>query len=413
MMMPQDHATGRSHKMSLRDEGKDMRLAYLDCFSGISGDMFVAAFLDAGVDFGELKDLLECLSIGGWKVSVEKTKRGSFAATRFKVSVEEIDKERRLSEILELIDKSSIPPPVKENSSKVFLELAEAESRVHGIKPEEVHFHEVGAVDSIIDIVGAASCLHLAGVSELYASTLSLGRGGTTAQHGFVPLPAPATSFLLVGHEVRMIDVEAELVTPTGAAIVSALAKQDDVPLPFRLERIGYGAGSSEFESLPNVLRVFIGSCEGLSFERGLVQVLETTIDDMNPQVYEFLREKLFEMGALDVFLTAVQMKKGRPGILVTVLCEPGFSTKLGEEILTQTTTLGLRISTQTRMELAREIQEVSTAYGPIRIKFPAAFPERGHPEYDDCHKAARACGVPLIAVYEAAKAAWSKKSSI
>jgi hypothetical protein len=396
-----------------RDEGKDMRLAYLDCFSGISGDMFVAAFLDAGVDLGELKGLLECLPMGGWKISVEKTKRGSFAATRFKVSVEETRKERRLSEILELIDKSSIPPLVKQNSSKVFLKLAEAESRVHGIRPEEVHFHEVGAVDSIIDIVGAASCLHLTGVKELYASTLSLGKGGTTAQHGFIPLPAPATSFLLVGHEVRMTGVEAELVTPTGAAIVSSLAKQDDVPVPFRLDRIGYGAGSSEFEGLPNVLRVFLGSCEGLEFERGLVQVIETTIDDMNPQVYEFLREKLFEMGALDVFLTAIQMKKGRPGVLVTVLCEPGLSTKLGEEILTQTTTLGLRISTQTRMELAREVQEISTAYGPIRIKVPEAFPERGYPEYDDCHKAARAHGVTLIAVYEAARAAWSKKSSI
>ena len=389
-----------------------MKLAYLDCFSGISGDMFVAAFLDAGVGLEELRCLLGCLPIAGWKVSAEKVKRGSFAATRFRVSVEETKKERRLSDILELIEGSSLPSPVKTNSSKVFLELAQAESRVHGVKPEEVHFHEVGAIDSIVDIVGAASCLHLAGVDTMYVSTLSLGKGGTGAHHGFVPLPAPATSVLLLGHNVRMIDIEAELVTPTGAAIVSSLGEQDDVPVPFRLESVGYGAGSNEFESLPNVLRVFLGSCGGLSFERGFVQVLETTIDDMNPQVYEFLRERLLEMGALDVFLTAIQMKKGRPGVLVTVLCEPGLSRKLGEEILRQTTTLGLRISTQTRMELAREVREVSTAYGKIRMKIPAAFPERASPEYDDCHRAAKTHGVPLIAVYEAARAAWSKTPS-
>ncbi|MCX5800271.1 MAG: nickel pincer cofactor biosynthesis protein LarC [Candidatus Eisenbacteria bacterium] len=388
-----------------------MRLAYLDCFSGISGDMFVAAFLDAGVELEELRSFLECLPVGGWKVSATKTKRGHFAATMFRVSVEEAKKERRLSEILELIDRSSLPPRVKENSSKVFLKLAEAESTVHGVQPEEVHFHEVGAIDSIVDIVGAASCLHLAGIDRMYVSTLSLGKGGTNAQHGLIPLPAPATSVLLLGHSVRMIDIEAELVTPTGAAIVSSLGEQGDVPVPFRLECIGCGAGSNEFESLPNVLRVFVGSCEGLSFERGFVQVLETTIDDMNPQLYEFLRERLLELGALDVFLTAVHMKKGRPGVLVTVLCEPGLSTKLGEEILRQTTTLGLRLSTQTRMELARDVEEVSTAYGTIRMKVPAAYPDRASPEYDDCYRAARTHGVPLIAVHEAAKTAWSRRS--
>jgi hypothetical protein len=390
-----------------------MRYAYLDCFSGISGDMFVAAFLDAGVKLEELKGLLECLPLSGWTVSVEKVRRGSFTATRFQVGSEETKKERRLSEILELIDTSSLPPSVKENSSKVFLKLAEAESRVHGVGPGEIHFHEVGAIDSIVDIVGAASCLHIAGVDRMYVSTLSLGKGGASARHGFVPLPAPATSILLLGHSVRMVDVEAELVTPTGAAIVSSLGEQDDIPVPFRLECVGYGAGSNEFEGLPNVLRVFLGSSEGLSFERGFVQVLETTIDDMNPQLYEFLRERLIEMGALDVFLTAVQMKKGRPGVLVTVLCESGLSRKLGEEILKQTTTLGLRISTQARMELAREIHEVSTAYGKIHVKVPAAFPERVSPEYDDCCRAARAHGVPLIAVYEAAKAAWNTRSSV
>ena len=387
-----------------------MRVAYLDCFSGISGDMFVAAFLDSGVELEELKSLLASLHVEGWEVSTEKVKRGSFVATKFRVGIEDTKKERRVSEILEIIDKSSLPLRVKSDSSNVFRKLAEAEGRVHGVSPDDVHFHEVGAMDSIIDIVGAASCLHLSSVDKLYVSTLSLGKGGVSSRHGFMPLPAPATSALLLGHKVRMLDVEAELVTPTGAAIVSALGEQGDVPASFSLEQVGYGAGSSEFETLPNVLRVFVGDCEGVSFETGFVQVLETTIDDMNPQVYEFLRERLFELGALEVFLTSVQMKKGRPGVLVTVLCEPGLSSKLGQEILRQTTTLGLRISTQTRMELAREMREVSTPFGTIRMKVPAAFPERASPEYEDCRAAAVAHGVPLMKVYEAARAAWAKQ---
>jgi len=388
-----------------------MKLAYLDCFSGISGDMFVAAFIDSGVELKEVERLLNCLPLKGWGVSAEKTKRGSFAATKFHVSVEETKEERRLPEILELIERSSLPIDVKEKSSRVFLRLAEAESEVHKVRPDEVHFHEVGALDSIIDVVGAVSCLHLAQVGELYVSTLSVGKGSTSGRHGFVPLPAPATSFLLADHVIRMLDVEAELVTPTGAALVSSLAKQSEAPPPFKLERTGYGAGSNEFERLPNVLRVFLGSSEELKFERGSVQVLETTIDDMNPQFYEFLRERLVEAGALDVFLTAVQMKKGRPAVLITVLCEPGLSARLGEEILKQTTTLGLRVSTQSRMELPREIREVTTEYGTIRMKVASAFPEKASPEYDDCYRAARTHGVPVIRVHEAAKAAWSTKS--
>ncbi|KPJ60070.1 MAG: hypothetical protein AMJ46_08090 [Latescibacteria bacterium DG_63] len=389
-----------------------MRLAYLDCFSGISGDMFVGAFLDAEVAIDELKGLLECLPIEGWRVSARRQKRGPLTATQFLVSVEKEQKERNFPEILELIKKSSLPARVKENSSKVFSELANAEAKVHGLTPEEVHFHEVGAVDSIIDIVGAASCLHLAGVDKLYASTLSLGKGQVNTQHGLIPVPAPATSALLVGYDVRMLDVEAELVTPTGAAIVSSLAQQEDTPIPFRLEGVGYGAGSNELKKLPNVLRVFLGDRQGTAAVKGAVEVLETTIDDMNPELYGFLSERLFELGALEVFLSAVQMKKGRPGVLLTVLCEPGFSAKLGEEILRQTTTLGLRISTQSRIELAREVREVSTPYGTIRMKIPLAFPQKASPEYSDCRKAAREHDVPVLAVYEAARAAWSKKAS-
>lgn len=387
-----------------------MRIAYLDCFSGISGDMFVAAFLDAGVSLDDLRGLLECLPADGWSVATEKTRRGPLAATRFVVSANEA-KERRLAEILEIIDRSSLPATVKDNSKKVFSELARAEARVHGVGPDDVHFHEVGALDSIVDIVGAASCLHLLGVERLYASTLSVGKGQISSRHGTLPLPAPAAAELLLGKSVRVLDIDAELVTPTGAAIVSALATQGEIPGPLRMERVGYGAGANESPTLPNVLRVLIGHLETSGLETGLVEVLETTIDDMNPQVYGFLQERLFQMGALDVFLTPVQMKKGRPGTLLTALCEPGGSSRLADEILAQTTTLGLRVSTQRRVELKRSVGEVVTPYGKVRVKFPEAFPDRVSPEYDDLTTAAKKHSVPIMTVYDAARAAWLRKS--
>jgi uncharacterized protein (TIGR00299 family) protein len=400
-----------------------MRLAYLDCFSGISGDMFVAAFLDAGVKLDELRNLLECLPMAGWTISTQSCRRGSLAATRFVVGTGaqtanarpgvgkgEPLEERRVSEILGIIERSSLPAQVKHMSTLVFSELATAEARVHGVGPGEVHFHEVGALDSVIDIVGAACCLHLAGIDKLFASALSIGRGQLKTRHGTIPLPAPAAARLLTGKSVRVLDVDAELVTPTGAAIVSALASQEGMPATFKLESVGHGAGTNELTALPNLLRVFIGSFDSAPAEAGLVDVIETTIDDMNPEIYTFLQERLFQMGALEVFLTAVQMKKGRPGVLLTVLSEPGLSKALAEEILCQTSTLGLRISTQQRMELARSVQTVGTPFGDIRVKVPVGFPDRASPEYEDCARAARERGVPVMAVFEAARAAWHNR---
>ena len=400
--------------------GNGVRIAYLDCFSGISGDMFVAAFLDAGVKLDELRELLECLPVAGWKVRTESVKRGSLAATRFVVETDEGGRphgepegghlhagERHLSEVLDIIHKSSLPATVKEASAKVFTELAGAEALVHGVGPGEVHFHEVGALDSVIDIVGAACCLHLSGIEKLYASTLSVGKGRIASRHGTLPLPAPAAARLLTGKNLRVLDVEAELVTPTGAALVSALASQEALPSPFKLDSVGHGAGTNELAALPNLLRVFIGTREPAPAQLGWVDVIETTIDDMNPQIYSFLQERLFQMGALEVFLTPVQMKKGRPGALLTVLSEPGLAGKLAEEIFGQTTTLGLRVSTQQRMELARSVEEVETPFGRVRMKVPAGFPDRASPEYEDCARAAREAGVPVAAVLDAARAAW------
>jgi uncharacterized protein (TIGR00299 family) protein len=402
-----------SERKNEREHG--VKIAYLDCFSGISGDMFVAAFLDAGVRLDELSELLRRLPLTGWAVRAESTKRGSLAATRFVVETDEAGHahagERRLSEVLDVIQKSTLPVPVKDTSSRVFSELARAEAHVHGVKPGEVHFHEVGAVDSVIDIVGAACCLHLSGVEKLYASVLSVGKGRIASRHGTLPLPAPAAARLLAGKNVRVLDVEAELVTPTGAALVSALASQEAMPSPFRLESVGHGAGASELKELPNVLRVFIGTREPAPAEMGWVDVIETTIDDMNPQIYSFLQERLFQMGALEVFLTPVQMKKGRPGSLLTVLSEPGRAARLAEEIFGQTTTLGLRVSMQQRMELSRTVEEVETKFGTIRVKVPAGFPDRASPEYEDCARAAREGGVPVAAVLDAARAAWRERA--
>ena len=407
------------------ERGHGVRIAYLDCFSGISGDMFVAAFLDAGVKLDELRGLLQRLPVAGWNIRTESTKRGSLAATRFVVETDEGGRpdrgaphgqpdtghahggERRLSDVLDIIEKSSLPASVKDLSARVFSELAGAEAQVHGVKPGEVHFHEVGALDSVIDIVGAACCLHLSGVKKLYASTLSVGKGRIASRHGTLPLPAPAAARLLIGKNVRVLDVEAELVTPTGAALVSALASQEAMPSPFRLESVGHGAGTNELQALPNLLRVFIGTREPAPAELGWVDVIETTIDDMNPQIYSFLQERLFQMGALEVFLTSVQMKKGRPGSLLTVLSEPGHAGRLADEIFGQTTTLGLRVSTQQRMELARSVEEVGTRFGMIRMKVPAGYPDRASPEYEDCARAAREAGVPVAAVLDAARAAW------
>ena len=403
----------------MTERGSGVRIAYLDCFSGVSGDMFVAAFLDAGVKLDDLREMLRRLPIRGWSVRTESTKRGSLAATRFVVDTEEEPPhgapesgrhhagERRLSDILETIRASSLPASVKDTSARVFSELAGAEAVVHGVGPGEVHFHEVGALDSVIDIVGAACCLHLSGVEKLYASTLAVGKGQIQSRHGALPLPAPAAARLLVGKNVHVLDVEAELVTPTGAALVSALASQKALPSPFRLDSVGHGAGTNELAALPNLLRVFIGTCQPAPAEIGWVDVIETTIDDMNPQIYSFLQERLFQMGALEVFLTPVQMKKGRPGSLLTVLSESGRAGRLAEEIFGQTTTLGLRISTQQRMELATSFEEVETSFGTIRMKVPAGFTDRASPEYEDCARAAREAGVPVVAVLDAARAAW------
>ncbi len=384
-----------------------MLIAYFDCFAGISGDMTLGALIGAGADPGLLKEGLAALGLGGYRIEIGRKTAGYIEATDVRVILDETHHphQRRLTEILETIAVAGLSPEVKRTAGGIFRRLAEAEGTVHGRSPEEVHFHEVGALDAIVDIVGTALCLEMLGWPRVIASPMPTFHGYVTGSHGVFPLPAPATAEILRGVPWRELGIEGELVTPTGAAIIREIATEFG-PLPaMRVERIGYGSGKSEFE-IPNALRVMIGQ-ETAPQSPGAVAVVETNIDDLNPQFYETAMERLFAAGALDVFLTPIQMKKNRPGTLLSVICEPAGTEAIATVILAETSTLGVRISRWERICLERRWEEVATEFGRIRIKIG----ERGSslittsPEYEDCKRAAAAHGVPLRQVYESAAA--------
>jgi uncharacterized protein (TIGR00299 family) protein len=384
-----------------------MRIAYFDCFSGISGDMTLGALIDVGADPELLKKGLASLGVGGYRIEIGRKITGYIEATDVRVVLKETHHphDRRLAEILETIHGAKLSEEVKRTAEGIFRRLAEAEGRVHGFSPEEVHFHEVGALDAIVDIVGAALCLEILGWPKVIASPMPTFHGYARGSHGVFPLPAPATAEILRGVPWRKLDVEGELVTPTGAAIIREIATEFG-PLPaMRVERIGYGSGKSVFE-IPNALRVMIGQ-ETAQQSPGTVAVVETNIDDLNPQFYETAMEKLFAAGALDVFLTPIQMKKNRPGTLLSVICEPNGTEAIAAVILAETSTLGVRISRWERICLERRWEEVVTEFGKIRIKIGerdgAAITTS--PEYEDCKRAAAEHGVPLRQVYESAAA--------
>ncbi|WP_051275741.1 nickel pincer cofactor biosynthesis protein LarC [Desulfovirgula thermocuniculi] len=393
-----------------------MKIAYLDCVGGISGDMTLAAFIDAGADARAIVSQLKALPVEGLEIRVWEEVKGGWRGTR--VSVEDGGKSqphRHLEDILFLIRESPLPEPVKETSARVFRRLAAAEGRVHGKPPERVHFHEVGAVDSIADVVGSCLAVHLLGVEKIYCSPLPMGYGTVTCAHGVLPLPAPATAELLRGVPVRQVNVEGELVTPTGAALAVTLAA-DFGPLPsMRVEATGYGLGSRDYPQ-PNFLRVFLGQKEGageLAAREEAVLVLETDIDDMNPELYPYVEGLLREEGALDVFLWPTLMKKGRPGTRLAVLCAPAKRDDLLRIIFRETTTLGVRARLEHRFTLQRQALEVGTPWGAVGVK--VAFDGQGNalqvsPEYEDCRRAARGSGVPLKEVYRAAAQAAREK---
>lgn len=380
-----------------------MRIAYFDCFAGISGDMTLGALIAAGVDENALRERLRGLSIEGYEIVVERVKKRGISAVDVTVHVTAHQHERRLGDILRIIETSALPDAVKERSSNIFQKLADAEAAVHGCGIDHVHFHEVGAVDAIVDIVGASICLDLLGVDRVEASPLPIPHGFIESAHGKFPLPAPATAELLKGLPTYGVDMEGELVTPTGAAIVTTLASAFG-PMPaFRLESVGYGAGKFDYD-FPNALRVMTGESEESQSVEPMV-LLETNIDDMNPQFFDAAMERLFDAGARDVYLTPIQMKKNRPATLLSVLCDRDLIDTMMSIIFAETSTLGVRIQEVRRACLEREWKTVETKFGPIRVKIGSLRGElvNAAPEYEDCRAAAASHGVPVKAVYDEA----------
>ena len=388
-----------------------MQIAYFDCFSGISGDMILGALIDAGLDLHQLEFELRKLNIPGYTLKAEKTTRKGLSGTRFLVHTEEDHTERHLRDIEEIIDHSALNDDIKASSKVIFNELAHVEAMIHDKNPEEVHFHEIGGLDSIIDIVGSLLGLKLLGIETVYASRIPVGTGFVECDHGTLPLPAPATLELLKGIPIYASGIENELVTPTGIVILKHMAKSFGVIPEMRIHSIGYGAGSRDLK-IPNLLRVWIGeSEEKREYEEDEVILIETNIDDMNPEFFGYTSEKLLERGALDVFMTPIFMKKNRPGTLLSVLISPDKLDEMLSIIFAETTSLGIRLQRLERRKLPRELLAVETPFGSVRVKVSRVGQEiiNISPEYADCKEIAANQGVPLQKVYEVAKTAVRK----
>ena len=381
-----------------------MRIVYGDLIGGASGDMFAAALLDLGLPLDALKAELKKIPGLKYRLEVGSKKVGAIRAARFRVATGKKEPERSWAEIRRMLRQSALEEPIKERALDIFARLAAAEGKVHGVAPERVHFHEVGATDSIVDIVAAAAGSQHLKIDAFYFSRIPLGRGVTRSRHGALPLPGPATLELLKGLPVEWIDLAAETVTPTGAAIIASLGKSFAPAPEMAVEKVGYGAGAREFPDRPNLLRLVLGENDAAS-QRDEMLVIETNIDDMSPELYDYVFERLFAAGARDVFLTPVQMKKNRPGILLSVVGEAILREKMTAIIFSETSTIGVRYYPVARAVLKREVVRVKTKYGAVKMKI-VEQPDgarRGAPEYDDVRRIAALKKVPLKAVYDEA----------
>ncbi len=384
-----------------------MKLAYFDCFSGISGDMTLGALVDAGCSLELLRSGLEGLQIPGWTISSEKVWKNGMAATFVRVATEDQIKHRSLSSILEIFEKAQLSESVRKNAAAIFCRLGEAEASVHDVALEKIHFHEVGALDAIVDIVGACIAFDALGIEKFACSPLNVGGGTAKMAHGVLPVPAPATAKLLQGKPTYSNGVQMELVTPTGAAIVSTLCDTFGPQPRMTVSAIGYGAGSTELEGQPNVVRIMIGEAADkviAGFDEE-ISVIEANLDDMNPQIYGYFLEKALAAGALDVYTTPVQMKKNRPGTLLTLLCKPQDTNSLMSLVFAETTTFGARTYRAQRRTLPRESVNVHTQFGDVRVKLSRVNGRILHvaPEFDDCRKLAVEKNVPLQRVFNEA----------
>ncbi|MBI4169260.1 MAG: nickel pincer cofactor biosynthesis protein LarC [Acidobacteria bacterium] len=391
-----------------------MRGLYLDCFSGISGDMLLGALVDLGVEAGYLRSQLRKLPLTGYRLSASRVTRARLRGTKVDVEIAaRRAPQRGIREIRAVVERSRLSPTVRERAMAAFNALVDAEARVHRVPRERVHLHEAGATDAIVDIVGAMIGLERLGWPRVVCSPLHVGRGMVTMEHGTFPVPGPATAELLKGKPCYATHVEGELVTPTGAALAVTLAS-DFGPLPsMRLQKVGYGAGSRQFDGHPNLLRALYGDLLDDGAIRETVLVLETTIDDMNPQLYGHLMDRLFAAGALEVFYTPIQMKKNRPGTLATVICPEAVLEEVTSVIFRETTTIGFRYLPMGRIEMGRRTETVRTPYGPVRMKVSCHGGEvmQATPEYEDCRRAALTAGVPLKEVQRIAAALFPRMS--
>ncbi len=386
-----------------------MKVAYFDCPSGAAGDMIMASLVDAGVPLPALRAELGKLPLEGWTISAREVRKGAFRATKVDV---EIDRQahlhhRSLGDILDILERSSLEVSVKARAARIFTRLAEAEARVHGTDRESVHFHDVGAVDAIVDVTGGIIALDLAGVEAVHISALPIGGGLVGGPHGRIPVPGPGTAELLRGFPVVDTGVKAELVTPTGAAILTTLAASAGRMPSLTVEAVGYGAGTMDLPDTPNILRCFLGATTTAAAGDETVLQVETTIDDMSPQLYEPLIDRLFGAGALDVFLQAVIMKRGRPGIVVTALCAPDRVGDLSRALFEESTTIGVRWSEWRRARLDREMIVLTTAYGaiPFKVSRLGGRIMTVTPEFADVARIAREKSLPAREVLEQARA--------
>jgi len=386
-----------------------MKILYFDCFSGVSGNMILGAMVDAGIDIKALKKELKKLDLHGYSLKVSKVKRKGIKGTKVDVIV---DKKKHLhhthyKDIKRLIERSKLPKKIKEDSLAIFKNIAEAEAKIHRTSVDNVHFHEVGAVDSIVDVVGTSICISLLNSDITLSSPINTGKGMVKTEHGLLPVPAPATTEMLKGFPSYSSDIEFELATPTGVGIITAMAKASNTIPVMKTNVIGYGAGSKDFSDSPNLLRIMIG--EGYSpSEQDSITVIESNIDDMNPQFYDHIMNRIFDAGALDVFLTPIIMKKNRPAVKITLLSDNDNVNKLADILLKETTSFGLRMYKTERIKLEKEIKTVKTEYGSTKVKIGKKNGKIINiaPEYEDCKRIANERGISIREVYEKVKSA-------
>ena len=389
-----------------------MKTLYFDCFAGASGDMILGAMIAAGVDPGYLREQLSLLRVSGFSIDFETVNRSGLSATHAVVETAHEHSHRSLADIKEIIRGSDLSSAVKERAVQIFTRLAEAEARVHNEPIDHIHFHEVGALDAIVDVVGAAICFDALQIERFVCSPLQVGSGMVKMAHGQFPIPPPAVTELLKGVPFYATEIKGELLTPTGAAIITTVCSEYG-PIPeMKTEATGYGAGTREYQDFPNVLRVMLGETEvsGATDER--LWMLETNLDDASPQILGHVMDRVLELGALDCFFTPVQMKKNRPGVLLSVLCGRDEKEAVMKLLFTETTTLGVRSSEVARRALQRSVVRVETQYGPINVKV-AHLDGRivnEMPEFEQCRQAAIKANVPLKIVEDAARVAVAKR---